>query len=171
MNWSAVETALVPAGVATVTSTWPAACAGEVAVTSVPETTEKVAAATVPNRTVLAPVKPVPAMVTAVAPATGPTAGLRALMAGPASEVNRSDGLVALVPLGVVTVTATVPALAAGETAVTSVAEMTEKLSAAAEPKLTPVAPTKAVPVMVTEVPPVRGPDRGVSELTTGAGW
>ncbi len=117
--------ALVPAGVTTVTSTGPTSCAGEVAVTWVEETTEYAVAGTVPNTTALAPMKPVPVMVTAVVPTAGPVAGVTALTVGVASDVNRSARLVALVPLKVVTVTSTVPAAAAGETAVTCVGELT----------------------------------------------
>jgi hypothetical protein len=71
--------------------------------------------------------------------------------------VNWSAELVALVPLGVVTVTSTVP-VPAGETAVIEVSEMTLKLVALVEPNLTALAPVTLVPVMVTEVPPAAGP-------------
>jgi hypothetical protein len=71
--------------------------------------------------------------------------------------VNWSAELVALVPLGVVTVTSTVP-VPAGETAVIEVSEMTLKLVALVEPNLTALAPVRLVPVMVTEVPPAAGP-------------
>ena len=54
----------MPPGVVTVTSTVPAACAGAVAVIWVAETTVKVVAAVAPKSTAVAPVKPVPVMVT-----------------------------------------------------------------------------------------------------------
>jgi hypothetical protein len=63
----------------------------------------------------------------------------------------------ALVTLGVVTVTATLPASSAGETAVIDVAELTVKLVALVAPKLTAVVLGKLVPVMVTVVPPATG--------------
>ncbi len=74
--------------------------------------------------------------------------------------MNWSDGEVAEVPPGVVTVTWTVP-LPAGESAVISVSETTFTLVAAFEPKSTAVAPVKPVPVMVTGVPPPGGPLSG----------
>ena len=77
----------------------------------------------------------------------------------------------ALVPLGVVTVTSTVPAPADGEMAVTWVEELTVKLVAALEPKLTALAPVKLVPVMTTGLKPDSGPETGLSALTAGAAW
>ena len=53
-----------PAGMVTVTSTVPAAPAGEVAVIWVAETTVKAVAAVAPKSTAVAPVKSVPVMVT-----------------------------------------------------------------------------------------------------------
>ena len=75
----------------------------------------------------------------------------------------------ALVPLGVLTMTSTVPAAADGDKAVTSVAEPTVYDVAAVLPKLTAVAPVKPVPLMVTEVPPPSAPASGLTALTTGA--
>jgi hypothetical protein len=78
---------------------------------------------------------------------------------------------VALVPLGVVTVTSTtlffVPP---GETAVIELAEFTLKPVAAIEPNLTPVTPTKPAPVRVTEVPPLAEPFLGAIFFTVGGG-
>ena len=56
--------------------------AGETAVIWVADTTVKLVAATVAKATAVAPVKPVPVMVTVVPPATGPEAGLRAVTFG-----------------------------------------------------------------------------------------
>ena len=81
-----------------------------------------------------------------------------------------SAALVGLVPLGVVTVTSTVPAVPAGAVAVIWVALLTATLVAAVEPKATPVAPVKLVPVIVTEVPPAVGPEDGLTCVTAGAG-
>ncbi len=49
--------------------------AGEVAVIWVSETTVKLVAAVAPKATAVAPVKPVPVMVTVVPPAVGPEVG------------------------------------------------------------------------------------------------
>jgi hypothetical protein len=73
--------ALVPPEVVTVMSTVPSALAGEVAVIWVGPLTVK-AAAVVPNLTAVAPVKPVPVTVTAVAPVLGPEEGLTELTVG-----------------------------------------------------------------------------------------
>ena len=59
-----------------------AAWAGETAVISVEETTVKLVAATAPKSTLVAPVKPVPVMVTVVPPAGGPDVGEMEVMAG-----------------------------------------------------------------------------------------
>src|SRR5271170_1022049 len=72
------------------------------------------------------------------------------------------------VPLGVVTVTSTMPLLPAGAFAVIAVAELTVNDVAAVEPNLTAVAPAKAVPVIVTDVPPTTGPMAGLSVVTAG---
>ena len=76
----------------------------------------------------------------------------------------------ALVPPGVVTVTLTVPAAPAPVTAEMVVAESTVNDDAAAVPKRTDVAPVKFVPVRVTVVPPVVGPEPGLTALTVGGG-
>ena len=60
-----------------------AAWAGETALISVDETTVKLVAATVPKRTWVAPLNPVPVMVTVVPPVVGPTFGETATMVGP----------------------------------------------------------------------------------------
>ncbi len=66
------------------------------------------------------------------------------------------------VPLGVVTVTSTVP-VPLGEVTVRLVA-VTEVIPVTAvEPKWTAVAPVKLVPLTVTEVPPAAGPLEGLT--------
>ena len=82
--------------------------------------------------------------------------------------MNWSAAVAALVPLGVVTVTWTVP-LPAGLTAVIWVAEMTLKEAAFVLPNRTAVAPVKLVPVTVTDVPPAVGPLVGLMPETAGA--
>jgi hypothetical protein len=85
VNLSDEEVADVPPAVVTVTSTAPADPAGAVAVMEVAELTVKPVAATVPNLTAVAPVKPVPVTVTDVPPAAGPELGLIAVTVGAAT--------------------------------------------------------------------------------------
>jgi hypothetical protein len=72
--------------------------------------------------------------------------------------VNSSEGLIALVPAGPVTVTSTVPpgveTLSAGANAVIDVAEVIVTPVAATPPKVTVSPEAKLVPVIVTAVPP-----------------
>ena len=77
--------ALVPAGVVTAMAWVAAAWAGETAVILVAEATLKLVAATPPKRTLVAPVNPVPVMVTVVPPVVGPEVGEMAVMAGAAA--------------------------------------------------------------------------------------
>jgi hypothetical protein len=72
------------------------------------------------------------------------------------------------VPLGLVTVTSTVPAVPGGDVTVSEVSELTVKLVTVAPPKATLVAPVKPVPVRVTEVPPAVEPELGEIPLTVG---
>ena len=75
----------MPIGVTTVTSMGPPAEAeGEVALTWVAETAVMLPTAE-PNMTALAPMNPVPVMVTAVPPPSGPATGLTVLTEGRAS--------------------------------------------------------------------------------------
>ncbi len=72
-------------------------------------------------------------------------------------------------PSGLVTWTLCAPAVPAGVTARTCVADR-NVTPVAATPLTRTVAPeTKAVPVIVIVVPPVVGPDVGESEVTVGA--
>ena len=160
----------MPPGVVTVTSTVPATLGGEVAVIWVAESTGELVAGVAPKSTAVAPVKPVPVMVTVVPPAVGPEPGadrgdrrrrvVGELVSGAGGEVppGRGDGHVdgaRRVP--------------AGEVAVIWVSESTVKVVAGVVPKSTAVAPVKPVPVMVTEVPPAVGPEPGATEVTVGA--
>lgn len=76
--------ALVPAGVTTVTCTVPAP-AGETAVILVAEFTVMPVAGSVPKFTAVAPVKPVPTIVTEVPPVDAPVAGPMAVIVGAAA--------------------------------------------------------------------------------------
>ncbi len=73
--------ALVPPGVLTVTSTAPVP-AGVVAVIAVALSTVNAAAGVPPKLIALAPVKPVPVIVTLVPPAAGPDDGLTFVTVG-----------------------------------------------------------------------------------------
>jgi hypothetical protein len=109
----------------------------------------------------------VPAIVTEVPPAAGPEDGLTRVTVGGVTYVYWSLVFVALVPPGVVTVMSTVPAAPAGDVAEIWLELFTEN-AAAVPPKLTPVAPVKPVPLIVTVVPPVVGPDVGLTLVTDG---
>ena len=76
----------MPAGVITVTSTVPVP-AGLSAVIVVALTTVTPVAAVVPKSTAVAPVKPVPVIVTNVPPADGPLVGLMPVTVGAATAV------------------------------------------------------------------------------------
>jgi hypothetical protein len=75
----------VPLGVVTVTSTVPLAWGGSVAEITVSESTVNALAELAPKETALAPVKPLPLMLTTVPPPVLPVVGLRAVTAGAAA--------------------------------------------------------------------------------------
>ena len=78
----------MPPGVVTVTSTTPVP-AGLSAVIVVSLATVTSVAAVVPKSTPVAPVKPVPVIVTEVPPAAGPLVGLRPVTAGATGLADR----------------------------------------------------------------------------------
>lgn len=82
--------------------------------------------------------------------------------------MKRSPAEARLVPFGVVTVTSTVPGAPAGAMAVRLVPDVTSTPVAAAVPNWTAVAPVNPVPVTVAFVPPVVGPNDGVTPVTWG---
>ena len=82
--------------------------------------------------------------------------------------MNRSAAVFALVPAGVATVTSTVPA-PGGEVAVHWVALTHDTFVAGVAPKLTTAFAVKLAPVTVTLVPPVVGPEFGLTPVTVGA--
>ena len=174
VNWSlgGLAAEVPPPGVVTVTSTVPADSAGEVMEIEVGEFTTRPVPALVPKSTVVAPVKPVPVSITGVPPPVEPLLGLTPVTvgAGGVTKVNWSAALVVLVPAGVVTVMSTVPNDPAGEVALSCPGETSETLDAGELPKSTSnVLPaTKPVPVTVTTVPPVDGPEDGLTEVTVG---
>src|SRR5205085_1983308 len=85
VKWSAFVPARVPPPVATATATVPAPPAGAVAEIDVAEPTVKLAFVA-PNFTAVAPVKLVPAIVTAVPPAVDPLLGVMPETVGAAVE-------------------------------------------------------------------------------------
>ncbi len=157
----------MPAALATVTSTVPAAAAAVVAVIDVSELTVNDDAAVAPKLTADALVKSLPVMVTTVPPAVVPAFGLMAATTG-TPKVNRSAAEVALVPAALATVTCTGPAVAASVVAVIDVSELTVNELAAVAPNLTAVALANPEPVMVTDVPPAVEPAFGLTAVTSG---
>jgi len=75
LNWSAVTLAFVPAGVVTKMFARPGEPAGDTAVIRVSESTVKLSAATDLKATAVAPVNPLPVMVTVVPPPVEPDVG------------------------------------------------------------------------------------------------
>jgi hypothetical protein len=84
--------------------------------------------------------------------------------------VKRSAVTIADVPLGVVTLMSTIPAVPGGAVALMAESERTVNRVAATPPKETPVAPVKLLPRIVTVVPPAMPPEVGVTPVTAGAG-
>jgi hypothetical protein len=168
-NRSADDVAEVPPGVVTVTFTAPAlVTAGLTTTIWLAVLLIRLVTAAVPKFTAVAPARFVPVIVTNVPPVTGPTVGLRPVTTGAATYVNLSAGDVADFPVGVVTVTSTVP-VPEGLGAVMVVALTTITPVAWFEPKLTAVAPVNPVPVIVTSVPPNKGPADGLTPVIVGA--
>lgn len=85
MYLSTLLLTLRPPGVVTFTSWVPALWAGTVTVIRVEDFTVKWVVVTVPKRTEVAPVKPVPVMVTTFPPAAGPLRGLTTVTVGRAT--------------------------------------------------------------------------------------
>jgi hypothetical protein len=146
---SAALAALVPLGVITLMSTMPLPAAGEIAVMLLAEFTVKLVAGVPPNSTAVAPVKPVPVMVTEVPPAVVPLAGLRPVIAGAAAlivNVAPDD-----VPPELVTVTVAVPGVAIrpGGTSALSCVALTKLLASEVVPHCTVVPESKFAPLMV----------------------
>jgi hypothetical protein len=88
VNWSAELVAEVPSAVVTVTSTGQAPPAGDVAVTSVGDTTVTPVAGFDPKRTVVAGVNSFPVIVTGVPPVAGPDDGATEVTVGAVSVMS-----------------------------------------------------------------------------------
>ena len=136
---------------------------GTVVVIVVALTTVKVGWFVALNRTLVAPVRPVPVIVTATP--TAPLVGVKLVTVGTGTTVKVA-ALVA-VPPGVTT--AIGPLVApAGTVVVIVVALTTVNVGCDVPLKVTPVAPVRLVPVMVTAAPTM--PLVGVKPVTVGTG-
>ena len=80
--------------------------------------------------------------------------------------MNWSAAVIGLVPVGVVTVTSTVPV--PGGAVATSCVDETTAYVAGVLPNVTAVAPASPVPKTVTAVPPEVGPELGLTRVTAG---
>jgi len=162
----------VPPGVVITTFTAPAAWAGVVTVIVVSLFTviAPVAFAVLPKDTLVAPVKPVPVIITLVPPAIGPVEGVMLVKVGCGTIYVYAPVPPVAVPFGVVITTFTVPAAWAGVIAETVVGLITVTPVAAVPPMVTAVAPIRPVPVIVTPVPPAIGPVEGVMLVKIGRG-
>ena len=86
------------------------------------------------------------------------------------TNVYWSAAVAGLDPPGVVTVTSIVPAVWAGAIALIEFDTLTVNAAAGVAPNDTAVALSRSVPLMVTEVPPVTGPESGLTAVTAGEG-
>src|SRR2546422_68220 len=154
----------------TTTSTAPAAWLGVVPVIVVALTTVTDVNVLPPKVTVAPDWKLVPVSVTLAPPRVEPLAGVTELAAGGATYVNRSPGFAALDCPLTVTMTSATPAGCAGVVALICVALTTLTPVAALPPTVTVAVASKLVPVMVIAVPPVVGPEVGLTAPTVGGG-
>ena len=136
-------------------------------------TTVTSVAAVVPKSTAVAPVNPVPVIVTGVPPAAGPLFGLTPVTVGAADSGGVRE------PIGgrggrrpgrsdYGHVHGAGARWAVGRDR--GVVDHGRRPSPAVVPKSTAVAPVNPVPVIVTEVPPAAGPLSGLMPVTVGAG-
>jgi hypothetical protein len=142
--------------------------AGDSATISVALWTMKDVADVVPKVTALAPVNPVPVIVTAVPPSVGPDPGLTLVTVGAGRYVYSSFALIADDTPKATTRTSTVPVPAG--TCTRSELELPEMPVAFTPPKVTAETPMKLEPVIVITLPPADGPDAGDTLETTGGG-
>ena len=166
---NAPDLVAVPPAVVTATLLAPTVPAGVLAVIEVALTTTTFVADVTPIFTLVAPVKFVPVMVIVVPPVVGPDVGVTLLIVGSRTMYVNALVLVA-VPPAVVTATLLAPAVPAGVLAVTEVLDTTTMFVAAMPPTVTLVAPVKLVPAIVMVVPPVVGPEVGLTLLMVGSG-
>ena len=129
--------------------------------------TVKLVAAVPPKLTAVAPVKLVPVIVTEVPPAAGPEDGLTRVTVGRRDVCVLVVGARGARPAGRRHRDVDGARGAGGRRHGIWLELFTENV-AAVPPKLTPVAPVKPVPLIVTVVPPVVGPDVGLTLVTDG---
>jgi hypothetical protein len=163
-----MEDPLPPLAV-TETVTPPAVCAGVVAVIVVLLVAVIPVALAPPKVTAVAPVKPLPVIVTDVPPPVGPLLGLMLVTVGVARYVYPPAKLPLCVSGFVTTTLTAVPADPAGATAVRLVALLKVTPVAAVAPNLTVAPLWNPVPVIATDVPPAAGPEVGLMLVTDGA--
>src|SRR3989442_1657961 len=154
------------------TSAMPAACAGVVALICVALTKLTPVAAVPPTVTVAVVSKFVPLIVIAMPPAVEPDVGLTPVTvgAGGATYVNWSAAVVALAWPPTVTMTSATPAAWAGVVALSCVALTKLTPVATAPPTVTVAVASKFVPLIVIAVPPLVGPEVGLTPVTVGGG-
>ena len=126
-------------------------------------------AATLFTVTLVAPVKLVPEIVIDVPPLVGPDVGLTDEMVGTGTATYVNAPSLVAVPPAVVTATLLAPAVPAGVFAVIVVALTTTTLVAATLLTVTLVAPVRLVPEIVIAVPPLVGPDVGLTVEMVGS--
>lgn len=147
----------------------PAIPGGVTAVTVVEFTTFTDVAATPPTLTADVPERFEPKIAMVVPPATGPEFGVTVDIVGAGTTyVNAFERLA--VPPGVINDRGLAPTDPAGVTAVTVVGDKIVTDVAAAPPTVTEVVPMRFVPPRVIVVPPVVGPELGVTDEMVGAG-
>ncbi len=106
------------------------------------------AAGVPPKSTPVAPVKPVPKIVTDVPPVSGPAPGVRDAATDGSAWYSKLSG--PELPTGSITITGTAPGACAGVVTVMVVSFTTENAVPGVPSKVTPVAPRKPEPVIVT---------------------
>jgi hypothetical protein len=105
-------------------------------------------------------------MVTEVPPRLDPELGMTLVMVGAGATYVKPFARVPLCLFGFVTTTLTAPAACGGVLAVIDVLLTTRTLVAAEVPNFNVAPLTKPVPVMVTAVPPLVGPEVGLTAVT-----
>ena len=166
---STAEVVEVPFAVRTVRSTIPTAAAGETAVNEVGLLKQKLVAAIDPNQTAVVPVRFAPVIVTGVPPKAEPLLIFSPVITGAGetktywSATERPE-----VPVELVTVMSTIPAMAAGRTSVSDEVEFTAYVVTSTFPTWTAVTLLKLVPTSVMLFPPAVEPLVLDNPVTTG---
>jgi hypothetical protein len=159
----AVEVTVPPGAVTVIAPV--AAVAGTDVLMCEASVTVNVALTPLKNFTALAPVNPVPVIVTGVP--TGPLVGLKPVIVGVGEVVTVKLAVEVTVPPGAVTVIAPVAAVA-GTDVLMCEASVTENAAVTPLKNFTALAPVNPVPVIVTGVP--TGPLVGLKLVIVGTG-